>query len=65
MSGEYPGLLHCYRCDAHYSAGHWYRGYFIGTGPTFYATGRMDDNDCPICRRPPLLTKPVEQWAVM
>lgn len=66
MSAEYPGLLHCYRCDAHYTAGHWYRVRWpAGTTDNRKWLGAMDDNDCPICRRPPLLVKPVEQVAAM
>jgi hypothetical protein len=57
MSAEYPGLLHCYRCGAHYRAGNWMTARFEGTAPPI-PVARLDDNNCPICRRPPDLEKP-------
>ena len=42
----------CKHCKAYYRVGDWYTGYYDnGTANKFTATGKIDDNKCPVCRK--------------
>ncbi len=57
-------MIKCYRCDALYRPGWWRLVHYPpGTSGTFIVVRELPESDCPICRKPPLLEKPVE-WRV-
>lgn len=59
-------LVKCYRCTAQYRPGGWgYGRYAPGTTGKFYCRGEIPYEHCPICRKPPLLEKPVEYHGAM
>jgi len=56
-------MTKCYRCDALYDETiKWVYGWQEKDrtdGGGFHRTGSVKDGDCPICRKPPLLEKPL------
>lgn len=66
----YDGCIACFRCNAIYSPGgegrHWHLVSYCGTQPDpCYDHGRIPDEYCPICRKPPLRERPVEHYPCM
>ena len=54
-------LITCHRCDARYSKNaRWMLvSYDEGTSGNYRKNGDVGEGHCPICRKPPLLEKPV------
>ncbi len=51
-----PALTKCYRCGAFYRPGGWRYGHWgTGTEGRFTAHGKIPDDHCPCCRKPPKL----------
>jgi hypothetical protein len=62
-------MVSCFRCDAVYDpAIQWVYGWWDKNSTVlnnFHRLGSIKLGDCPICRQPPLLEKPVQYTAAM